>query len=304
MRTILCLIPKGTSDCLDSGLQELGKVRYLTSKDSDSQGTLAVVSPLISINESFLSRFPAIKMIASIGVGYDKVDLELLKTRGIVMTNAASSTSDDVADLAWALLTSISRNVVHADKVLREKLQVNLNMALGRRISGKRLGIAGLGHIGQEIARRAEGFKMAVGYTNLTDVNVSYQRFDSLKELASWCDYLVIAMPGGKVNRHLVNAEILQALGPEGYLVNIGRGEVVENDALITALENGTIAAAALDVYEGEPAIAPRFARLDNLIMVPHIGSATHEARHDAGLEVLKNLHAYLQTGDAPDRIV
>lgn len=303
MQTILCFIPQAMSESLDTGLRALGEVRYVNSKDCDDKAELAVVSPLIRIDESFLSRFPGLKMIASFGVGYDKVDLKLLKTRGIIMTNAASSTSDDVADLAWSLLTGISRSIAYADKNARRELRVGFNLSLGRRISGKRLGIAGLGHIGREIARRAEGFKMTVGYTNRSNVNVPYQRFDSLKELAAWCDYLVLAMPGGVANRHLINAEILQALGPEGYLVNIGRGEVVENDALIAALRNGTIAGAGLDVYDGEPAIDPRFATIDNLIMVPHIGSATFEARRDAGLEVLKNLQAFLETGDAPDRI-
>ncbi len=303
MRTVLCLVPQGTSPSLDVGLKEIGTVRYAGAEDFDSEALLAVVSPQIQIDESFLNRFPALKMIASFGVGFDRVDLGLLKKRGIIMTNAASSTSDDVADLAWALLTGISRSIAHVDKAARRELRVGLDLGLGRRVSGKRLGIAGLGHIGREIARRGEGFKMAVGYTNRSEVNVPYQRFNSLKELATWCDYLVLAMPGGVANRHLVNAEILQSLGPEGYLINIGRGEVVENEALIAALQNGTIAGAGLDVYDGEPALDPRFAELENLIMVPHMGSATFEARRDAGLEVLKNLHAFLQTGDAPDRI-
>lgn len=303
MRTVLCLVPQGTSPSLDVGLKEIGTVRYAGAEDFDSEALLAVVSPQIQIDESFLNRFPALKMIASFGGGFDRVDLGLLKKRGIIMTNAASSTSDDVADLAWALLTGISRSIARVDKAARRELRVGLDLGLGRRVSGKRLGIAGLGHIGREIARRGEGFKMAVGYTNRSEVNVPYQRFNSLKELATWCDYLVLAMPGGVANRHLVNAEILQSLGPEGYLINIGRGEVVENEALIAALQNGTIAGAGLDVYDGEPALDPRFAELENLIMVPHMGSATFEARRDAGLEVLKNLHAFLQTGDAPDRI-
>lgn len=175
---------------------------------------------------------------------------------------------------------------------------------LTTRISGKRLGVAGLGHIGREIARRGEGFKMQIGYTNLSACDVPYQRFENLKELAAWSDFLVLAMPGGASTHHIANREVLEALGPQGFLINIGRGELVDTDQLIEALEKKNIAGAALDVFEGEPAIDQRLAQFDNLLITPHIASGTFEARESTGLQALENIQAFLATGTAPNRVI
>lgn len=306
---IISLFPKPIPKSLFEGLKDIAEIQYwedLCEKDREQLDDVEVLisNPPISMQTDLLQRFPRLKMIASLGVGFDKFDLDEMKRRGIVLTNTPSATSDDVADFAWSLLTALSRQIPQAYVHACEKRRTFSGFPLTSRISGKRLGVAGLGHIGREIARRAEGFKMEIGYTNLSECDVAYQRFSNLKELAAWSDYLVLAMPGGATTHHIVNREILEALGSDSYLINIGRGELIDTEALIAALQNKTIAGAAIDVFEGEPSIDERLTHLNNLIITPHIASGTQEARESTGLQALENIKAFLASGTAPNRVV
>lgn len=306
---IVSFFPKPLPKSIIEGLKETAQIVYWSDLNDNERKNLSDVevvisNPPVKMDKALLSFFPNLKMVASLGVGFDKFDLEEMKRRSIVLTNAPSATSDDVADFAWSLITALSRQTAQAWAHARKTHRTFSGFPLTDRISGKRLGVAGLGHIGREIARRAEGFKMQIGYTNLSSCNVAYERFETLKELASWCDYLVLAMPGGAATYHIANEGVFEALGPKGYLINIGRGELIDTEALIRALDKHSIAGAAIDVFEGEPTIDERLTRLDNLIITPHIASGTYEARESAGEQALDNIRAFLATGDAPNRVV
>lgn len=289
-----------------SGIAEVVFWSELTEEQKQSLQDVQIVvtSPTVKMDKALFDLLPNLKMAASLGVGFDKVDLEEVKRRGIVFANAPTATSDDVADFVWALLCALSRQIPQAFDHAREKLRTFSGFPLSRRITGKKLGVAGLGHIGREIARRAEGFKMAIGYTDLKAHEGKYQKFENLTDLARWCDYLVLAMPGGASTHHIASKEVLEALGGEGFLINIGRGELIDTNALIEALKEKRIAGAAIDVFEGEPAINPELCGIDNLIITPHVASSTFEARDSVGEQALENIQAFLATGTAPNKII
>ena len=289
-----------------SGIAEVVFWSELTEEQKQSLQDVQIVvtSPTVKMDKALFDLLPNLKMAASLGVGFDKVDLEEVKRRGIVFANSPTATSDDVADFAWALLCALSRQIPQAFDHAREKFRTFSGFPLTRRITGKKLGVAGLGHIGREIARRAEGFKMTIGYTDLKAHEGKYQKFENLTDLARWCDYLVLAMPGGASTHHIVSKEVLEALGAEGFLINIGRGELIDTNALIEALKEKRIAGAAIDVFEGEPAINPELCGIDNLIITPHVASSTFEARDSVGEQALENIQAFLATGTAPNKII
>ena len=306
---IVSFFPKPLPAPLAQGLSGIAEVVFWSELTEEQKQSLqdvqiVVTSPTVKMDKALFDLLPNLKMAASLGVGFDKVDLEEVKRRGIVFTNAPTATSDDVADFAWALLCALSRQIPQAFDHAREKLRTFSGFPLTRRITGKKLGVAGLGHIGREIARRAEGFKMTIGYTDLKAHEGKYQKFENLTDLARWCDYLVLAMPGGASTHHIVSKEVLEALGAEGFLINIGRGELIDTNALIEALKEKRIAGAAIDVFEGEPAINPELCDIDNLIITPHVASSTFEARDSVGEQALENIQAFLATGTAPNKII
>ena len=306
---IVSFYPNPLPAPLAEGLSRVAEVVFWKELSEEQKQSLqdvqiVVTSPTVKMDKALFDLLPNLKMAASLGVGFDKVDLEEVKRRGIVFANAPTATSDDVADFAWALLCALSRQIPQAFDHAREKLRTFSGFPLSRRITGKKLGVAGLGHIGREIARRAEGFKMAIGYTDLKAHEGKYQKFGNLTDLARWCDYLVLAMPGGASTHHIVSKEVLEALGDEGFLINIGRGELIDTNALIEALKEKRIAGAAIDVFEGEPAINPELCGIDNLIITPHVASSTFEARDSVGEQALENIQAFLATGTAPNKII
>ena len=306
---IVSFFPKPLPAPLAQGLSGIAEVVFWSELTEEQKQSLqdvqiVVTSPTVKMDKALFDLLPNLKMAASLGVGFDKVDLEEVKRRGIVFANAPTATSDDVADFAWALLCALSRQIPHAYDHAREKLRTFSGFPLSRRITGKKLGVAGLGHIGREIARRAEGFKMTIGYTDLKAQEGKYQKFENLTDLARWCDYLVLAMPGGASTHHIVSKEVLEALGGEGFLINIGRGELIDTNALIEALKEKRIAGAAIDVFEGEPAINPELCGIDNLIITPHVASSTFEARDSVGEQALETIQACLATGSAPNKII
>ena len=306
---IVSFFPNPLPAPLAQGLSGIAEVVFWSELTEEQKQSLqdvqiVVTSPTVKMDKALFDLLPNLKMAASLGVGFDKVDLEEVKRRGIVFANSPTATSDDVADFAWALLCALSRQIPQAFDHAREKLRTFSGFPLTRRITGKKLGVAGLGHIGREIARRAEGFKMAIGYTDLKAHEGKYQKFENLTDLARWCDYLVLAMPGGASTHHIVSKEVLEALGAEGFLINIGRGELIDTNALIEALKEKRIAGAAIDVFEGEPAINPELCGIDNLIITPHVASSTFEARDSVGEQALENIQAFLATGTAPNKII
>ena len=306
---IVSFFPNPLPAPLAQGLSGIAEVVFWSELTEEQKQSLqdvqiVVTSPTVKMDKALFDLLPNLKMAASLGVGFDKVDLEEVKRRGIVFANSPTATSDDVADFAWALLCALSRQIPQAFDHAREKLRTFSGFPLTRRITGKKLGVAGLGHIGREIARRAEGFKMTIGYTDLKAHEGKYQKFESLTDLARWCDYLVLAMPGGASTHHIVSKEVLEALGAEGFLINIGRGELIDTNALIEALKEKRIAGAAIDVFEGEPAINPELCGIDNLIITPHVASSTFEARDSVGEQALENIQAFLATGTAPNKII
>jgi lactate dehydrogenase-like 2-hydroxyacid dehydrogenase len=245
-----------------------------------------------------MALLPKLEIVCTVGAGYEAVDLDTARSRGIAVANCPDTNASAVADSAMMLLMATTRHLLQADRFVRaggwqDQWRVDTST-----LSGKRLGVLGLGTIGSRIAHRAaRGFDMEVGYHNRKAVTgSSYRYFASLIELATWADFLVCAAPGGAATRHLVNADVLTALGPKGHLVNIGRGTVVDTAALIDALRSKRIAGAGLDVLEGEPGALPFLTELlqfDNVVVTPHCAGRAPEARTAATALILANLNAY-----------
>jgi lactate dehydrogenase-like 2-hydroxyacid dehydrogenase len=245
-----------------------------------------------------MELLPKLEIVCTVGAGYEAVDLDKARSRGIAVANCPDTNASAVADSAMMLLMAATRHVRQADRHVHAGLWQDQWRVETPTISGKRLGVLGLGTIGSKIAHRAaRGFDMEVGYHNRKSVSgSSYRYFDNLIELATWGDFLVCAAPGGAATRHLVNADVLTALGPKGYLVNIGRGTVVDTAALIDALKSKRIAGAGLDVLEGEPAIPPMLPELlqfENVVVTPHCAGRAPEAITAATASILANLNAH-----------
>ena len=233
-----------------------------------------------------------LQIICVIGAGYEQVDLVAAKARGITVTNGAGANAGPVADHAMALLLALLRGIPQADASTRRG---EWNRLISPSVSGKRLGIIGLGAIGQAIAQRAaQGFAMRVSYHSRTPRREQpYTWYDSPQRLAEAVDILVIATPGGPGTRHLVDASVLAALGSQGYLVNIARASVVDTEALVQALRAGSIAGAALDVFDDEPAVPEALKALPNTVLTPHVAGQSPEAARDTVALVLRNLQAF-----------
>ncbi len=246
------------------------------------------------VPRELIAQLPALEMISVFGVGYDGVDVAAARERGIAVTHTPNVLNDEVADLAIALMLAVSRRIVEADRYVRSGQWPKGPMPLARKVSGARLGIVGLGRIGQAIATRAEAFGMSVAYTSRSaKAGVAYRYFPSPEALAAEVDFLVVITPGGAGTRKLIDARVLAALGKKGVLVNVARGSVVDEAALVEALQNGTIAGAGLDVFENEPHVPEALFALDNVVLVPHIGSATWETRQAMSDLAFGNLQAH-----------
>lgn len=255
-----------------------------------------------------MKLLPNLGIVCAIGAGYEAVDLETARSRGIAVANCPDANASAVADSAMMLLMAATRHLRQADRHVHAGGWQDQWRVDTPTISGKRLGVLGMGTIGSKIAHRAaRGFDMEIGYHNRKAVAGSpYRYFDNLIELATWADFLVCAAPGGAGTRHLVNAEVLTALGPKGYLVNIGRGTVVDTAALIDALKTKRIAGAGLDVLEGEPSVPPVLPELlgfDNVVVTPHSAGRAPEARTAATAMVIANLNAYFAGKPLPSPV-
>lgn len=242
---------------------------------------------------AMLDQLPALEIISVNGVGYDGVPVEYCRNRGIRVTNTPDVLTDDVADIAVALVLMTSRRLVQANRLLHADRWNEGTSTLTGKVSGKRAGIVGLGRIGKAIAHRLAAFGMSIGYHGRKPQDVPYAFHASLNDLAAWSDFLIVACPGGEGTRHLINAEVLAALGAKGTLINIARGSIVDEAALVAALGAGVIATAGLDVFEFEPRLPAELLAMGHVTLLPHIGSATRETRGDMAQLVLDNLAAH-----------
>ena len=245
------------------------------------------------VSRELLARLPNAKVVSVFGVGYDGVDVAAAIETGKLVGHTPDVLTDDVADLAMGLVLSIGRNIPLADGFVRQGQWAQGPFRLSKKVSGSRMGIVGLGRIGKAIARRAEGFGMSIAYTARSEkADSGYRYYPSAKDLAANVDFLVVITPGGAGTRHLINGEVLQALGPKGFLINVARGSVVDEEALLQALQSGTIAGAALDVYANEPHVPEAFWKLENVVLTPHMASATHETRQAMADLAFANMQA------------
>ncbi len=248
-----------------------------------------------------MRQLPALELVANFGVGYDRVDTDYCRTHGITVTNTPDVLNDDVADLAIGLLLAVSRRICEADRHVRAGRWPSGHFPLATRLSGKRLGILGLGRIGEVVARRAGAFDMRIAYHNRRQrPALDYAWYPSAVELAAAVDMLVVLVPRTPATIGLVDAAVLEALGPRGILVNIARGGIVDEAALLGALADGAIGGAGLDVFANEPDVPAEFFRYDNVVLTPHVGSATQETREAMASVVLQNIIAYFNGAPLP----
>lgn len=245
-----------------------------------------------------LAALPNLKAISSFGVGYDSIAVDAARDRGIQISTTPDVLNDCVADLAMGLMIDTSRKLAASERFLRAGGWLKGNFPLARRVSGKRLGIVGLGRIGQAVVKRASGFDMEVRYHNRSKLNDSPYGYEAnLLDLAHWADFLVLTCVGGASTHHIVNAQVLAALGPKGIVINVARGSVIDEQALVKALQDGTLGGAGLDVFEAEPQVPEALLSLDNVMLLPHVGSATEETRLQMEELVLANLAAFVERG-------
>ena len=245
-----------------------------------------------SCGADIMDALPKAKVIAHHGVGYDGVDVKAATERGIKVSNTPDVLSDEVADFALGLLLATCRKIPHADRYVRAgKWESEGNMAFTTRVHGRKVGILGLGRIGIEIARRCEGFKMDIAYHNRSQkMDVPYTYYGDLLSMAKDVDFLIAVVPGGASTKNLIDRAVLDALGPDGVLVNVGRGSVVDEAALTEALKDGRLGAAGLDVFDQEPKVPQALKDMtENVVLQPHQASATHETRLAMGRLVMEN---------------
>ncbi len=269
-------------------------------------GALSKVTALIGtgaakVDKKLLTMLPNVKLVAICGVGYDGVDVTACKDKGIVVTHTPGVLTDDVADLAMGLVLSIGRRIPQADKFVRNGDWVDDQFALVHKVSGARIGIVGMGRIGRAIAKRAAAFDMHISYScRGAKAEVPYAFYKTATQLAAEVDYLVVAVPGGDETKNMIGASVLQALGSKGYLINVARGSVVDQPVLVQVLKDKAIAGAALDVFWDEPIIDPELRRLPNVVLTPHIASATVETRQAMATLTLQNLESFYQKKPVP----
>lgn len=246
---------------------------------------------------AFMDRFPKLGIISTIGAGYDRIDVDAAKARGIMVTNVQATNSGCVADAAMGLLIAAQRRIVTSDRFVRAGGWLKQRVyETTPRFHGRKLGIIGLGAIGREIAVRGEGFRLEIAYHGRhRQDDIPYRFEPSVLKLAEWADYLVAACPLTNETRGIVSRDVLKALGPKGVFVNIARGGVADEKALIEALRSGTIDSAGLDVFENEPDMDPAFFALENAVLMPHCAGITIDSGLDSADVVIANLKAFFE---------
>jgi glyoxylate reductase len=318
----LVIVTRKLPDVIETRMMELFDVQLnLDDTPMNEEQMIAalkeadVLVPTVTdhIGPEVLSKAgPNLRLIANYGTGVDHVDLAQVERQGLVLTNTPDVLTEDTADMTMALILAVPRRLSEGERILRADqwqgwAPTNL---LGHRVNGKRLGIIGMGRIGQAVARRAMGFSMSVHYHNRRRVpedvedKLAATYWDSLDQMLARVDIVCVNCPHTPATYHLLSSRRLQLLRPDAYLINTARGEVVDEKALVEALKNGDIAGAGLDVYENEPAVNPAFLSMENVVLLPHMGSATQEGRIAMGERVLINIKTFVDGNKPPDRVL
>ena len=246
------------------------------------------------INAKWIDALPKLEIIANFGVGYDSIDVPAAMARGIIVTNTPDVLNEEVADFTVGLLLSTIRELPQADRFLRDGKWLRGAYPLTQTLRDRTIGFVGMGRIGQAIAKRIAAFDVPIVYhSRKPQAGIAYKYYPDLKAMAADVDTLIAIVPGGASTRHMINADILAALGPRGILINVARGSVVDQDALIEALRKGVIHGAGLDVFNDEPNVPQSLLALQNVVMVPHVGSGTHHTRAVMGNLVVDNLRSW-----------
>jgi lactate dehydrogenase-like 2-hydroxyacid dehydrogenase len=263
------------------------------SKLPEGNFTAILTRSNTQIPQELLEKIPGIQMVATCGVGYDNLPLDYLKAHGIKASNTPGVLNDAVCELAIGMLFGLLRRIPEAQNFVKSTAWSKAPFTITTTLAGKSVGIAGMGRIGQDLAKRLEPFKVKLVYTGPTPKELPYEYFSDIKSLAKASDILILACPASPETDKMINADVLEALGPRGYLINIARGSVVDEAALLVALQQKIIAGAALDVFENEPNPNADFLNIDNVLLTPHIGSATSETRQLMTNLAIDNLEAF-----------
>ena len=274
------------------------------------QADAAIVTLGDRIDTETIHAATRLKILANYAVGYNNIDLAAARERGLVVTNTPDVLTDATADLTWALILATARRIVEGDALVRSGSWTGWSptQLMGAEVSGKTLGIIGMGRIGQAVAQRAAGFRMLVRYHTshppATSTLPCEWEFRSLRDLLGEADIVTIHVPLSPSTHHLIGARELAWMRPTAFLINTARGPIVDEEALVDALKRGIIAGAGLDVYEQEPALHPTLAQLKQVVLLPHLGSATLHARVQMGLVCLRNIEAVLEGRPAPNQVI
>jgi len=286
-------------DSCECALDERFTVHRL-HETNDTSALLERIGPQIRaiaggrVNAALMDRLPNLEIIANFGVGYDTIDVAAAKARNIRVTNTPSVLNDAVAEFTLGLMIALARRIPQGDRFVREGKWPAGNFGLFSELTGKTAGILGLGRIGREIATRLQAMKMRVVYHGRRrQPNVPFVHYSDLAEMARDSDWLVVVAPGGESTNGIVSRKVLEALGPQGMLVNVARGSLVDEAAMLDLLQNGGLAGAALDVFAKEPHVPEAFFALENVVLAPHQGSATRQTREAMGALVIANLDAH-----------
>ncbi|MCH7832586.1 MAG: D-glycerate dehydrogenase [Proteobacteria bacterium] len=318
----LVVITRKLPDAIETRLMELFDVRLNVDDEAMDEGELTeavktadVLVPTITdtIDAKLIAAAgKKLKLIANYGTGVDHIDLAAARDRGITVTNTPDVLTEDTADMTMALILAVPRRLVEGERIMRsgDWSGWSPTWMLGHRIFGKRLGIIGMGRIGQAVARRARGFGLSIHYHNRNKVHEEIENeleatyWESLDQMLAHMDFVSVNCPHTPATYHLLSARRLKLLQPHAVIVNTARGEVIDENALAQVLQAGGIAGAGLDVFEHAPAVNPKLLALDNVVLLPHMGSATFEGRGDMGEKVVINIQTFVDDHTPPDRVI
>ena len=316
------VITRKLPDAIETRLMELFDVRLNVDDEAMSEAELTeavktadVLVPTItdSIDAKLIAAAgKKLKLIANYGTGVDHIDLAAAREKGITVTNTPDVLTEDTADMTMALILAVPRRLVEGERIVRsgDWSGWSPTWMLGHRIFGKRLGIIGMGRIGQAVARRARGFGLSIHYHNRNRVHEEIENeleatyWESLDQMLAHMDFVSVNCPHTPATYHLLSARRLKLLQPHAVIVNTARGEVIDENALTQVLQSGDIAGAGLDVFEHSPAVNPKLLALDNVVLLPHMGSATFEGRGDMGEKVVINIQTFVDDHTPPDRVI
>ena len=318
----LVMITRKLPDAIETRLMELFDVRLNVNDEAMSEAELTeavktadVLVPTITdtIDAKLIAAAgKKLKLIANYGTGVDHIDLAAAREKGITVTNTPDVLTEDTADMTMALILAVPRRLVEGERIVRsgDWSGWSPTWMLGHRIFGKRLGIIGMGRIGQAVARRARGFGLSIHYHNRNRVHEEIENeleatyWESLDQMLAHMDFVSVNCPHTPATYHLLSARRLKLLQPHAVIVNTARGEVIDENALTQVLQSGDIAGAGLDVFEHAPAVNPKLLALDNVVLLPHMGSATFEGRGDMGEKVVINIQTFVDDHTPPDRVI